>query len=47
MISIHDMLKKLETQYDDIIWEEGVNDPRLEDLARQIKKYKKKNVDKD
>lgn len=40
MTVIEDILKTLETQYDDIIWDCGTHDPRLEDLTRQIVHYK-------
>ena len=31
--------KAAEKDYDDIIWDYGVNDPRLAELAKQIEEY--------
>ena len=41
MISIQKILKTLEKEYDDIIWDFGVDDPRLEQLSKEILHYKK------
>ena len=35
------ILKILEKEYDDIIWDFGVDDPRLADLGKEILHYKK------
>ena len=41
MTVIEDIIKTLEKEYDDIIWDFGVDDPRLADLGRQLIHYKK------
>jgi len=33
-------VKKLEKDYDDLIWDNGVGDARLEALSREIRHYK-------
>ena len=35
-------MKKLQKSYDDIIWENGLNDTRLIDLASQLTELKQK-----
>ena len=41
MTLIETIIKTLEKEYDDIIWDFGVDDPRLADLRRQLIHYKK------
>ena len=41
MINIQKILKTLEKEYDDIIWDFGSDDPRLTKLANDIVHYKK------
>lgn len=35
-------VKKLEKQYDDIIWDHGINDPRLAELGSRLTDLKTK-----
>ena len=44
MTVIEHILKVLEKEYDDIIWDFGVDDPRLADLGKEILHYKKINT---
>ena len=41
MTLIETIIKTLEKEYDDIIWDFGVDDPRLADLGKQLIHYKK------
>lgn len=40
-IDVQKERRKLEQEVDDIIWDHGVHDPRLEQLFNQLKHYKK------
>ena len=39
LIDVVSSRKAAEKDYDDIIWDHGVNDPRLAELANQIQEY--------
>ena len=39
LLDICSSRKKAQKEYDDIIWDHGVNDPRLAALATQIKEW--------
>jgi len=39
LIDVVSSRKSAEKDYDDIIWDYGVNDPRLAELANQIQEY--------
>ena len=39
LIDVVSSRKAAEKDYDDIIWDYGVNDPRLAELANQIQEY--------
>lgn len=41
LTNVSGKVKKLEREYDDIIWEEGPGDPRLVTLTRELRYYKK------
>lgn len=40
LIDIASSRKKAEKDFDDIVWDHGVHDPRLADLAKQIQEYR-------
>ncbi len=40
LINIASSRKKAEKDYDDIVWDHGVHDPRLADLANQIEEWR-------
>lgn len=39
LIDVISSRKAAEKEYDDIVWDYGVNDPRLAELAKQIEEY--------
>lgn len=39
LIDVISSRKAAEKEYDDIVWDYGVNDPRLAELANQIQEY--------
>lgn len=39
LIDVISSRKAAEKEYDDIVWDYGVNDPRLTELAKQIEEY--------
>ena len=39
LIDVISSRKAAEKEYDDIVWDYGVNDPRLAELANQIEEY--------
>ena len=39
LIDVISSRKAAEKEYDDIVWDHGVNDPRLAELANQIEEY--------
>jgi hypothetical protein len=40
LISVSTQAKDLQKQFDDIVWECGINDPRIAALAAEIRHYK-------
>lgn len=40
LVSVQRERKRLERLVDDIIWEEGANDPRLVTLLRELRHYR-------
>lgn len=40
LLNVQKERKRLEREVDDIIWEEGANDPRLEGLLRELKRMR-------
>ena len=40
MINIVRQINKLEKEFDDIVWENGIDDPRLTFLAKELKMYR-------
>lgn len=40
MINIVRQINKLEKEFDDIVWENGIDDPRLTFLATELKMYR-------
>ena len=42
LTDVTEEVKKLQKSYDDIIWENGLNDTRLIDLASQLTELKQK-----
>ena len=40
LINVSAQVKKLEREYDDIIWDDGVGDPRLAFLSRELRHYR-------
>ena len=40
LIDISSSRKQAEKEFDDIVWDHGTHDPRLADLAKQIKKWR-------
>lgn len=40
LVSVTSKVAKIERQVDDIIWDHGVNDPRLAFLMNELKRYR-------
>jgi hypothetical protein len=45
LIDVISSRKAAEKEYDDIVWDYGVNDPRLAELAKQIEEYEELEKD--
>jgi len=45
LIDVVSSRKAAEKEYDDIVWDYGVNDPRLAELAKQIEEYEELEKD--